>query len=226
MPHPADEPQMMENMLQVHTTDAFADRAADWGIAATGWSWSAKFGDLDQDGFLDLYVVNGMIESTTFAHLPQHELVEENQVFRNVGGSSFAPVPNWSLNSQRSGRGMSMADLDNDGDLDIVVNNLRGAAQLFENELCMGSSVEVEVRWPASANTRALGATLTLQTDAGKYTRQVRAASGYLSGDPTRIHFGIPADASVQMVTIRWPDGTVSTVDEITPRQLLVVTRS
>lgn len=229
MPHPPNDPQVMENVMQMalgDPADGFYDRAADWDIDATGWSWSAKFGDLNQDGFLDLYVVNGMIESTTFAHLPDHELVERNQAFRNEGGTGFAPAPEWALDSQRSGRGMSMADLDADGDLDIVVNNLRGAAQLFENRLCTGRSVQVDLRWPGSANTHALGATLTLHTDAGTYVRQVRAASGYLSGDPARVHFGLPEDATVEMLTIRWPDGAESTLDDVAPRELLTVTRS
>ena len=79
-----------------------------------------------------------MIEERLFAHLPDHELVEENQAFRNEEGLSFEPMPGWKLDSANSGRGMVMADLDGDGDIDIVVNNLRGPARLFENQLCRG----------------------------------------------------------------------------------------
>ncbi|MGH2544382.1 MAG: CRTAC1 family protein, partial [Ardenticatenaceae bacterium] len=227
MDHPPLEgdPQIMANVLQVRDSEGvFRDEAGTRGIDATGWSWSGKFGDLDNDGFLDLYVVNGMIEAEMFAHLPHHELVEQNQTLRNDGQGSFVPAREWQLGSRQSGRGMSMADLDQDGDLDIVVNNLRGAAQLFENRPCGGHSLQVDLFWPESKNTRALGARLTLHTSTGTYYRHVAAASGYLSGDPARIHFGLPAEAELQALDVQWPDGRLSKVEPL-PQGLLSVTR-
>ena len=223
--HTEGDPQIMENVLQKREGETFSNEAASWGVAGTGWSWSAKFGDLDQDGFLDLYVVNGMIESTIFAALPNHELVEENQVFRNNGSGSFVPEPDWGLASTSSGRGMSMGDLDSDGDLDIIVNNLRGAAQLFENRLCGGDSLQVDILWPESRNTRALGILATLYTDKGIYRRDLRTLSGYLSGDPPRLHFGFPKDAVLDRLELDWPDGTVSIVDAPAPGSFLRVRR-
>jgi hypothetical protein len=225
--HPEGDPQVSANMLQVRGKDGdFHNEAADRGLDATGWSWSSKFGDLNQDGFLDLYVVNGMMELTTFGHLPHHELVEENQALKNDGKGKFQPAPEWNLQSKQSGRGMSMADLDGDGDLDIVVNNLRGSARLFENQLCSGSSLQVDLFWVESGNTRAIGGMVTLHTSTGSYHRDVRAASGYLSGDPARIHFGFPAEAELLALEIRWPDGAVSRIEHIEPGTLLAVTRT
>ena len=119
-----------------------------------------------------------------------------------------------------------MADLDDDGDLDIVVNNLRRPAQLFENQLCTGRSLQVDLSWPDSGNTRAIGATLALHTSRGVYYRQVKAAGGYLSGDPARIHFGFPADTALRRLEIRWPDGAVSTADPLSPQTRLNVVRT
>ena len=78
---------------------------------------------------------------------------------------------------------MSMADLDGDGDLDIVINNLATRARLFENRLCGGDHLQIDLRWPAAANRYALGARVYLDISTGSYLRTVRAASGYLSGD-------------------------------------------
>jgi enediyne biosynthesis protein E4 len=222
---PPDDPQIMENVLQIAGASGYYNDAASRGLAGTGWSWSGKFGDLNQDGFLDLYVVNGMIEFTTFAHLPNHELVEENQAFANNGAGQFELMPQWALNSRLSGRGMSMADFDMDGDLDIVVNNLRGVAELFENQLCEGRNLQVELHWSESHNPRAIGATLALETSIGTLYRNVRATSGYLSGDASRIHFGFPLDAEIYNLTIIWSDGMVSSVDNILAQSLLLIQR-
>jgi hypothetical protein len=224
-PAPGD-PQIMENVLQTPTgPEVFTNAAATWGVNATGWSWSGKFGDLDQDGFLDLYVVNGMIELEMFGHLSNHELREQNQAFRNNGQDRFMPAPEWGLGSTLSGRGMSMGDLDEDGDLDIVVNNLRGPSQLFENRLCGGASLQVDLFWPGSGNTRAIGAVLALHTDRGIFYRDVRAMSGYLSGDPARLHFGFPPETRLERLEITWPDGAISTVELLAPQLRLEITR-
>ena len=118
-----DDPQIMENVLQVRRGDRFVNEGYDRKIDATGWSWSGKFGDLDNDGDLDLYVVNGMIADDLLHYLPGGELVERNQALRNDGVGQFLPVGDWALDSTRSGRGMSMADFDDDGDLDSDVND-------------------------------------------------------------------------------------------------------
>jgi len=225
-PVPLGDPQIIENVLQVRGEQGFRNQAYARGVDATGWSWSGVFGDLDNDGWLDLYVVNGMIEADLFHYLPNGELVEQNQALRNDRAGNFAPMPQWGLGSTSSGRGMAMADLDGDGDLDIVVNNFGTPAALFENRLCGGSSLEVDLRWSASKNTRALGATLLLHTSAGDYTRTVRADAGYLSSPPARIHFGVPAGAVLSQLEIRWPDGAVSAIDAPKAHSLLVVTRN
>ena len=107
----------------------------------------------------------------------------------------------------------------------IVVNNVNSGAQLFENQLCVGSSLQVDLFWPQSHNTRAIGASLTLSSDTANYSRDVKAASGYLSGDPARIHFGFPKSAHLQQLKIRWSDGAESVIPTPTSNSILEVTR-
>ena len=222
------DPQVIANVLQIRdASDVYRDQAVARGVSATGWSWSGKFGDLDNDGYLDLYVVNGMIDGQTLGHLDGHELVEENQALRNAGDGTFAPARSWGLSATESGRGMAMGDLDGNGKLDIVVNNLASGARLFENRLCgPGSDLQVDLRWAGSANSHALGARLALVTDSGTFRRDVVAGSGYLSGDPSRQQFGIPGGATVTRLDILWPDGRGTSIDTPAVGQRLVITRS
>ena len=223
----AGDPQIMANVLLVpQVSGRWENIATARGVDASGWSWAARFGDLDQDGWLDLYVVNGMIAADMFGHLTNGELVEENQAYRNRGNGNFTPEPRWQLGSTASGRGMVMSDMDGDGDLDIVVNNLRGFAQLFENQLCTGSSLLVDLAWPAEANRAAIGARLALHTDRGTFHRDVRASGSYLSGESTRVHFGLPAGVTANMLEITWPDGARSSIMDVPTDQQIIVTRS
>jgi enediyne biosynthesis protein E4 len=224
-PLTADDPQYVENVLQTQSADgSWRNVGYDRMVDSSGWSWSGKFGDLDRDGFLDLYVVNGMI-ARVFDYLPGQELVEPNMAFRNDRHGGFAPAPEWGLARTESGRSMSMADLDQDGDLDIVINNLNAPALVLENRLCGGRSVQVDLRWGGTQNLAAIGAQLTLDTSVGPMTRDVKASSGYLSGDAARVHFGIPDGAAVGPLTIRWPDGKTSSLKDVPLDQVLVLTR-
>ena len=223
MPHEAGDPQIMENVLyRAGLAENIAPQAQ---LDGTGWSWSAKFGDLDNDGFQDLYVVNGMISRELFYHLPNDELVEENQAYRNLAGGRFVAQPGWGLNDRASGRGMSLADLDNDGDLDVVVNNLASPAKIFENQLCGGNSIAVELREVGSGNTHGIGARLTLETDRGAYRRDIHVASGYLSGDSGRAHFGFPDGSRLLRLQIVWRDGATSVIDGLHANTLIRVSR-
>ena len=228
---PKDGVQITANVLHSRPApdgaEQFIDAAETAGVDATGWSWSAQFGDLDNDGYLDLYVVNGMIAAEIFSHLPGDELVEENQALRNTGDGRFVPAPEWGLNATQSGRGMSLGDLDNDGDLDVVVNNLAAPSLLFENRLCGGGALEVELRHEGVANSRAVGAVLRLHTAGGTLLREMRASSGYLSSDPARVHFGLGAAAAGDLdhLEVVWPDGALSRVSVPEVGVLLRVTR-
>ena len=219
-----DDPQQMANVLQTTDSgDQFLNMAEESGLSATGWSWSSKFGDLDQDGYLDLYVVNGMQALNNFSHLPNDTLVEENLALRNNQNGQFERLDEWALNSTLGGRSMSLADLDNDGDLDVVVNNLSGPSQLFENQLCEGKALQVELEWPDSQNWYGIGAQIILDTDLGRLQRDVRVTSGYLSGDPVNVHFGLGENTGTTRLTIIWPDGVESVHDDLGEGLILVV---
>jgi len=216
-----DDVQRPQNAFQTRTgssNDTFTDTAPALGLEATGWSWSGLFGDLDNDGALDLHVVNGMEAKGMFDHLPGSRLVEPNQAFRNTG-DGFSPASEWGLDSTAGGRGSAMADFDSDGDLDIVVNNFNAPSQLFENQLCTGASLEIDLDWIGTANVDAIGSTVSVTSNGVTQQRAISATRGYLSGGPPTVHFGLgELDPGAEVaVEVRWPDGETSTIDKLAP---------
>ena len=222
-----DNIQIPENVLLVADKGGYSSDAPSFGVEATGWSWSGLFGDLDNDGYQDLYVVNGMVADNLFSHLPNASLTEPNQAFRNHDGESFEPVYSWGLDDRSGGRGMAMADLDRDGDLDIVVNNLNAPSRLYENRLCGGRATTVQLEWAGTGNPTAIGAqVVALRGDDALLVRTVEASRGYLSGASASVHFGLGADSTEVDLEIVWPDGQVSTVLDIPVDHHVLVTRS
>ena len=127
--------QFLSNTLYFKVDDKkyhYLDLGKERGIDATGWSWSVQFGDLDNDGFLDLYIVNGMHNEDLFGHLPGNELIENNKVFKNNGTGHFISKDEWNLDSTESGRGMSIADLDNDGNNEIIFGSNDGKLYILD----------------------------------------------------------------------------------------------
>lgn len=222
-------PQVMENVLLTRDdTDLYYNVSQAANVDATGWSWAARFGDLDLDGALDLYVVNGFAEETLLRHLDNHELVEENQALRNDGFGDFEEAPEWGLNSTRGGRGMVLADMDNDGDLDAVVNNLRAPAALYENQLCFeegSAALRLRLQQPGVQNRNAVGARIAVITNHGRLTREVRAAGGYLSAEAPEVHFGLGPGEAIERIEVTWPDGALSTLEPLAPGALHTLTR-
>lgn len=221
--HPADDPQLMENaMLQRQQNGQWHTIGRAIATTATGWSWSSRLTDFDNDGWLDLYVVNGMIAQELFPFLPDYALIERNQALR-FDGQRFVPMPDWQLDDTASGRGMATADFDNDGDMDIVINNLQSASIIYENQHCDRNSIELDLRQNGT-NPFAIGAQVRIVTDAGTDWQTVLLGRGYLSGATTRLHIGL-GQRTITAIDIRWPDGETSRVAALEPNRLYTIQR-
>jgi enediyne biosynthesis protein E4 len=224
-PLSADDPQYPENTLFSWDGSRWVNRAYSLQVDATGWSWSGKFGDLNNDGWQELYVVNGMIAKDLLGHLEDAEIREPNMLFQNVDGSRFEPV-DWGVGDTSSGRSMSMADLDGDGDLDIVINSLDAPAVLYENRMCGGNALLVTLHDPSVANHQAIGAIVTAHIATDMHlTRQVKSESGYLSGDSRTLHFGVANTSVIDTLQVTWPDGSQSIIHDISTNQHITITK-
>ena len=221
------------------------------GIAHTDWSWSTLFADFDDDGYKDLYIGNGYpkavndldyMTSTAAAmrpsranagnrralenlqRLPSYQ--EVSYLFRNTGRLAFDDVSEaWGFEKPAFSYGAAYADLDNDGRLDLVVNNIDGPAFLYHNVRGSDDAHHVlNVRLEGDgANRRGIGATLVLTTGARKQYLYHSPYRGFMSTMDDRAHFGLGAASRVDTLEVVWPDGRSQVLTGIEADRLLVV---
>ena len=228
-------PLFRRNTLFLGRADgSFAEAALMAGIAATDWSWCPIFLDVDLDGFEDLLITNGFeqdvldqdsIDAISKRKWSQEQLKRyrgihpkwesENLSYRNRGDGTFEPMgARWGFNHPGVSNGMAVADLDNDGDLDVVVNNLNAVASVYRND---ASPDRISVRLKgASPNTQGIGARLTLFGAGVTQSQEMISGGRYLSGDQAmRVFAAGKPSREPRRLEVRWRNGDVSTVTNI-----------
>ncbi len=190
--------------------------------------WGTGFVDFDNDGWLDLFVVNGhvypqieFIKSATQEGFRQHFLLH-----RNLGDGKFEDLTESSgLKSipLESRRGAAFGDLNNDGLIDVVVTNLGEPPTVLLNA-SENKNQKIDFKLIQNGKNRdAIGARVTLKTDKRSMMQEVEAGASYLSQNDFRLHFGFGADEKIQSVEIRWSDGKTETLKDVTPNRILTV---
>ena len=239
-------PQTMRNMLHLNRGDgSFAELGQLYSVATTDWSWSALLADLDNDGYRDLHVTNGYLRDYTNqdfikymndfvaerGRLQRNDVLEllhqmpssavSNQVFRNQSGTSFRNVTRtWGLDLPSNSNGAVTVDLDNDGDLDLVINRINEPALIYRNNTDGTAYLQVDLVGPPQ-NPSGIGARIELQTTEGQQVQSLYSNRGYLSSGPTTLHFGLGGGAQVQGLIARWPDGKTQHLRAVNSNQRL-----
>lgn len=229
-----DRPQIMQNTLFLNQGDGHYSEIAQYsGLKASEWSWAPAFVDIDLDGYKDLVVTTGAVRDfmdadiqTEFKkHVEQHgaftieeslanqkklpALPMQNFVFRNKGDMTFEDISQeWGISEEAISGGMALADFDNDGDLDIAINNTHSAPEIYRNNETK-PRIAVLLRG-AAPNTQAIGAQLELSSDAFTQTHEVTAGGIYASGSQTLRSFARPGTKGDIRLKITWPNGTQS----------------
>lgn len=245
--NPTERSQEMKNTLQLNRGDGTFVEVSDLaGVAASGWTWASTFVDVDLDGYGDLLATTGHAFNIPHGDVQTHVRVKKQQMssfeairqlifeyprlsqrnvaFRNNADGTFEVVENgWGLGEEKDvSHGMATADLDRDGDLDVVVNRLNEPAALYRNG---GTAPRVAVRLAGrDANTEGVGATVRVEPDDGTVPAQekVQIAGGeYVSDSGETLSFAVGASDSVT-VEVRWPTGE-ETVVHGTPGRLYEV---
>lgn len=198
------------------------------GIAATDWTWSPKWGDFDNDGWVDLFIANGMsrdyLNGDLLARVAkpgapgwrlQPVLKERHLAFRNRGDLQFERIESaWGLDQKSASFGAAMADLDRDGDLDLVVMNLGESVSLHRNNESTNHRVIIRLLGGPS-NRYGVGALVTATTSHGLVTRTVSLTSGFMSANEPIIHLGLGSDIRISHLTVEWPTGGRQTFDDL-----------
>lgn len=227
-------PQYMWNAVYLNTGTAhYAEAAHFAGLEATGWTWSARLGDLDNDGLLDAFVTAGMIRNFIDADQVDKQNVaptlaaranvwknapprrETTLAYRNLGDARFADVSAaWGLDEETVSFGCVLADLDDDGDLDLIYANLDAPPTIIRNHTTTGHAVMIKLAGRAP-NRDAIGAELTIETASGRQVRQLYTERGIASSDPALVHFGLGDDTTIARLTVRWPRGQVQVLENL-----------
>ncbi len=229
----AEPPQKMRNALFVNTgTGRFLEAAQMAHLASTDWTWSVRFVDLDEDGRLDFHASNGIPlyedNPDTVAEFKrlwsrgdQREalamarsipsVAQRNIARRQVGDLEFADVAaEWGLDDETVSYGAVFADLDRDGDLDLIVNHRNEVAGLYENTTSGTHRLLVSLHGDAS-NRQGVGSKITLRIGDHVQVRMVSPTRGYMSAGEAVEHFGLGSATRIDSLAVRWPDGTEQT---------------
>ncbi len=182
--------------------------------------FGTRFADIDLDGDQDLIVVNGHV----FSHPAKASTHQVPLLLRNDAGrlSKFQFPENEYFSTPHLGRGLALGDLDNDGDLDLLVTHLQAAASIIRNDT-PDSSLWLQLCLIGRRVSRTpVGAVATLHTSLGSIARTVRGGGSYLSQNENRLAWGIPTGAELYFLTVSWPDGTEQRIDVINANRLIV----
>jgi hypothetical protein len=200
---------------------------AGLGVRNRFVEWGAGMPDLDNDGWPDLFYVTGNVYPEVETHFPEYPHRSPAIVFRNRGdGTSFEDVTDRSgtgATTPRSSRGAAFADIDHDGDIDVLVMTMNGPAALLRNELVdRGNWLDVTLEGRTS-NRAAIGATVLVTSGTRTQAQPVLSQSSYDSVNDLRLHFGLGTSAAADRVEVRWPNGGRSIRTGVPSRQILVI---
>ncbi len=197
---------------------SFLENAQAMGIADAEWAWGTEFFDCDHDGDLDLYIVNGFEDNNTIS-------ADNNYFFENMsetGSLGFIDISEaTTTNSPDEARGLAVFDYDADGDLDLLVSNIRAAPHLYANESISGNWLQISLEGSVS-NRNAFGTVLKLTADGNVYYRYYTGMQ-HLAQNIMPVHFGIAAATNIDELMITWPTGESETFNDIAANQVIHV---
>lgn len=227
--------QVGRNVLQLNNgNNTYSEIGQYAGVAATDWSWSPLFADFDNDGWKDIYITNGYRKDVTnsdymnyfrdsiqkagglspdrfpdiqdfLKYLPEQKI--SNYLFINSGKLSFIDASKESgIEMPSFSNGAAYADLDMDGDLDIIVNNIDDKAFVIRNDIAGRHWLEINIE-QTNGNKYGIGTTAKLYEEDSVQIEMLSTNKGFLSSSEPMIHFGLGSSTSIDSIILQWPEG-------------------
>jgi hypothetical protein len=228
------------NMLWHNNGDStFTDVSRETGTCETLWGWAAKFGDYDNDGLLDLFVVDGLRSGNKDNYIPvlvdmitrpgvdftdvrswpnigpmTWSGYQKKKLFRNLDGHTFKEMAaSAGVDNDKDGRGLAVSDFDNDGKLEFFQANADQDPMLYHNTT-VGGGHWLELKLVGTKSNRdAIGARVTVKAGAKSMIREVDGGNGYAGQSSQRLHFGLGTETRIPPIHIRWPSGATQDVE-------------
>ncbi|MDX2444115.1 MAG: VCBS repeat-containing protein [Bacteroidales bacterium] len=245
--------QFVRNTLQLNLGEGmFSEIGRLAGIYATDWSWSPLFCDVDNDGWKDLFITNGIYRRANdldyikfltggnrdFPISHNNELADQalyekmplypniNYIFKNNRDLTFSNMASdWGFNIRSYSNGSTYADLDNDGDLDLIVNNINSPAFIYrnnaENQLD-NHYISIDLK-ATGLNSRAVGSRVTLYCKEQKLIAEQFATRGFMSATSDKLHFGLGESDVIDSLLVRWPDQSERILYDVPADQVLTL---
>lgn len=203
-----------------------ATKTADASLPFLGWG--VKFFDYDHDGWLDLFIVNGHVYPQVEGAFPGGMYGQRKLLYHNLRDGTFAEVAaemGKPLTERRVSRGAAFGDYDEDGDVDVIINELDGAPTLLRNDggNQVGNWLKLKLVGTGKSTRNAVGARVKLVADGLTQVDEVRAGDSYLSHSDWRLHFGLGRAQTVSELTIQWPSGAVEKLTKLAVNRTLTV---
>ena len=244
--------QTMRNMLQLNRGGNYFSEIGQFsGVSNTDWSWASLFTDLDNDGYKDLFISNGYRKDYTnmdfMNYIVQEKLnerrtkqktklteliqkmpstVEENYTYKNNGNLTFTKMnKDWGIDQKTLSNGAAYVDLDNDGDMDLVVNNIDEKAFIYRNnseKFSQNNYLKIALKG-LGKNTMGIGAKVKITAGKMTQTQELLNTRGYQSSVDLNLNFGIGKSKTIDQVEVVWPNQKKQIITAVQPNQKLTL---